>query len=114
MLWWSHGFFYVVLTGAELSGYTVNENRTLVESDVYLDSISIQFGLESLYTAIFITYLVLSTFALYYLISHDPKQIGGCKHFCLRICVIFSIFVLYQLIALFKEKNNSYRPSIFP
>lgn len=108
------GFFYVFLTKAEFSGYTIDENRTLVESDVYLDSLVIQFGLESFYSAFFISFLILSTFILYYLISSDSNKIGICKHFCLRIIVIFSIFMLYQLLILIKEKNNSYNPSIFP
>lgn len=108
------GFFYVILTGAELSGYTINENRTLVESDVYLDSITSQFGLESFYLGFFITYFVLSTFALYYSISQNFGQIGKCNHFCLRFFVLSSGYILYQIILLLKEKNNSYLPSLFP
>lgn len=108
------GFLYVFLTEAQLAGYTMNENRTLVESDVYLDSLMIQFGLESFYSAFFISYFILTTFALYYLITHDSDKVGKCKHLFLRIFVLSSIFAIYQLILLIKEKNNSYSPSIFP
>lgn len=108
------GFLYVFLTEANLSGYTMNENKTIVESDVYLDSIFIQFGLESFYSAFFISFFILSTFSLFYLISHNSNQIGACKHFFLRFLAISSIFMMYQLLLLIKEKNNSYNPSIFP